>query len=142
MKKYSKIILIYFVALLIGVAFIYLVFMPIFYAKSLIFPYAVHPFDICKVYPKIWLLIKRLYIITFIISYSILLIKILKKFKSKYVENNNTSVIEDYKLNNEINLAELDKVQGIYPVYTLTSGITQNYLFKLINIHLTLVRFV
>ncbi len=31
------------------------------------------------------------------------------------------------------NLAELDKVQGIYPVYTLTSGITQNYLFKLIN---------
>ncbi len=31
------------------------------------------------------------------------------------------------------NLAELDKVKGIYPVYTLTSGITQNYLFNLIN---------
>ena len=31
------------------------------------------------------------------------------------------------------NLSDLDKVQGIYPVYTLTSGITQNYLFKLIN---------
>ena len=142
MKKYSKIILIYFVALLIGVAFIYLVFMPIFYAKSLIFPYAVHPFDICKVYPKIWLLIKRLYIITFIISYSILLIKILKKFKSKYVENNNTSVIEDYKLNNEINLvvgtnakneyvkiSEKGLYQNIFITGTIGSGKTSSAMY-------------
>ena len=142
MKKYSKIILIYFVALLIGVAFIYLVFMPIFYAKSLIFPYAIHPFDICKVYPKIWLLIKRLYIITFIISYSILLIKILKKFKSKYVENNNTSVIEDYKLNNEINLvvgtntkneyvkiSEKGLYQNIFITGTIGSGKTSSAMY-------------
>ena len=142
MKKYSKIILIYFVALLIGVAFIYLVFMPIFYAKSLIFPYAVHPFDICKVYPKIWLLIKRLYIITFIISYSILLIKILKKFKSKYVENNNTSVIEDYELNNEINLvvgtntkneyvkiSEKGLYQNIFITGTIGSGKTSSAMY-------------
>lgn len=31
------------------------------------------------------------------------------------------------------NLSDLSKVQGIYPIYTLTSGITQNYLFKLIS---------
>ena len=31
------------------------------------------------------------------------------------------------------NLSDLDKVKGIYPIYTLTSGITQNYLFKLMN---------
>ena len=31
------------------------------------------------------------------------------------------------------NLSELENVRGIYPVYTLTSGITQNYLFKLIS---------
>ena len=142
MKKYSKIILIYFVALLIGVAFIYLVFMPIFYAKSLIFPYAVHPFDICKVYPKIWLLIKRLYIITFIISYSILLIKILKKFKSKYVKNTNTSVIEDYELNNEINLvvgtntkneyvkiSEKGLYQNIFITGTIGSGKTSSAMY-------------
>lgn len=142
MKKYSKIILIYFVALLIGVAFIYLVFMPIFYAKSLIFPYAIHPFDICKVYPKIWLLIKRLYIITFIISYSILLIKILKTFKSKYVKNTNTSVIEDYKLNNEINLvvgtnakneyvkiSEKGLYQNIFITGTIGSGKTSSAMY-------------
>ncbi len=31
------------------------------------------------------------------------------------------------------NITDLDKIQGIYPIYTLTSGITQNYLFKLIT---------
>lgn len=30
-------------------------------------------------------------------------------------------------------LNEIDKVRGIYPIYTLTNGITQNYLFKLIS---------
>ncbi|MEG0873075.1 MAG: ATP-dependent DNA helicase RecG [Clostridia bacterium] len=31
------------------------------------------------------------------------------------------------------NLSDIDKIQGIYPIYTLTSGITQNYLFKLMR---------
>ena len=30
-------------------------------------------------------------------------------------------------------VTDLDKVRGIYPIYTLTNGITQNYLFKLIS---------
>lgn len=30
-------------------------------------------------------------------------------------------------------VSDIDKIQGIYPIYTLTSGITQNYLFKLIR---------
>ena len=28
---------------------------------------------------------------------------------------------------------QLDKIQGLYPIYSLTAGITQNYLFKIIN---------
>ena len=31
------------------------------------------------------------------------------------------------------NLADINKIKGIYPVYPLTTGITQNYLFKLIS---------
>ncbi len=31
------------------------------------------------------------------------------------------------------NVSDLDKIQGIYPIYNLTQGITQNYLFKLIS---------
>lgn len=30
-------------------------------------------------------------------------------------------------------VADLDKIKGLYPIYSLTAGITQNYLFKLIN---------
>ena len=31
------------------------------------------------------------------------------------------------------NTADVDKIQGLYPIYSLTAGITQNYLFKLIS---------
>lgn len=30
-------------------------------------------------------------------------------------------------------VSQLDKIQGLYPIYSLTAGITQNYLFKLIT---------
>lgn len=31
------------------------------------------------------------------------------------------------------NVEDVDKIKGIYPIYTLTAGITQNYLFKLMS---------
>ena len=46
-------------------------FEPIFTSKSLIFPYAIHPFDIIKTYPYTWMLIKKWYFISFSISYFI-----------------------------------------------------------------------
>jgi ATP-dependent DNA helicase RecG len=46
--------------------------------------------------------------------------KVIKEYGSATVEN---PII--------YNLSDVEKVQGIYPIYTLTSGITQNYLFKL-----------
>ena len=30
-------------------------------------------------------------------------------------------------------VSQIDKIQGLYPIYSLTAGVTQNYLFKLIN---------
>ena len=142
MKKYSKIILIYLVALLIGSVFIYILFMPIFCAKSLIFPYAIHPFDICKEYPKIWQLIKKLYLITFLISYSIILIKIIRKFKFKFIKEKDTNIIDDYELNNEINLivgtnnkneyvkiSEKGLYQNIFITGTIGSGKTSSAMY-------------
>lgn len=32
------------------------------------------------------------------------------------------------------NVEDLEKIQGLYPIYSLTAGVTQNYLFKLINL--------
>ena len=31
------------------------------------------------------------------------------------------------------NLSDISKIQGIYPIYSLTKGITQNYMFKLLS---------
>ena len=61
----------------------YIVFRPIFYSKSLIFPYAIHQFDICKVYPKTWSILKKAYVIVFFIAYNILLLKFFRKLKLK-----------------------------------------------------------
>lgn len=46
--------------------------MPILTATSLIFPFAITPFDICKEYPDTWILIKKLYWISFFLSYIII----------------------------------------------------------------------
>lgn len=32
------------------------------------------------------------------------------------------------------NLDDIEKVQGVYPIYNLTAGVTQNYIFKLMNL--------
>ena len=51
-------------------------------------------------------------------------------FFGKVINDNGKKAIETPII---YNLSELEKVQGIYPIYPLTAGITQNYLFKLVN---------
>lgn len=51
-------------------------------------------------------------------------------FFGKVINDNGKKAIETPTI---YNLSELEKVQGIYPIYPLTAGITQNYLFKLVN---------
>lgn len=66
------------------------------------FPYAIHPFDICMVYPNTWLKIKFTYIISFIISYSFFIIKFLSKIKFQIKKKK--YYFENYNFNNEIHL--------------------------------------
>ena len=66
---FSK-ILVYFVLLFFGFLIIIFIFFPIFNAKIIIFPYAVHPFDI-------------IYILLFFISYTIIFFKFYLKFHKK-----------------------------------------------------------
>lgn len=51
-------------------------------------------------------------------------------FFGKAVNDNGRKTIETPII---YNLNDLEKVQGIYPIYPLTAGITQNYLFKIIS---------
>lgn len=132
----------YFLALCIGITLITIIFKPIFHAKTLIFPYAIHQFDICKVYPKTWKLIKKAYFISFFISYSIILFKIFKKFNFKFNKTKKTDFLDDYRLNNEISLivgtnskneyvriSEKGLYQNIFITGTIGSGKTSSAMY-------------
>ena len=83
MKRFLRLILFYLIFLGLGIYLIFILFKPIFTANSLIFPYAVHPFDIVNKYPNTWKILKNIYFISFFISYNIILLKIFRKFYKK-----------------------------------------------------------
>ena len=135
----------YFLFLLVGITLIDIIFKPIFSAKSLIFPYAIHKFDICKTYPKIWNLLKKAYLIVFIISYSIILIKIYKKFHFKFSKNKKDDLINYEKSdemslivgtndNNEfVKISERGLYQNIFITGTIGSGKTSSAMYPFTN---------
>lgn len=71
MKKHTKLFCL-FLSLLFFV-FMKYIFAPIFNSSTLIFPYAINPFDIVTTYPTAWYCIKLIYSITFFISTYVLL---------------------------------------------------------------------
>lgn len=71
-------------------------FLPLYSAKSIIFNFAITPFDIAKSYPKIWEFLKKTYFIFMFISYSIIFNYLYSTFQ-KYFQllNINKSVNSD-----------------------------------------------
>ena len=59
----------FYLAMLLFMLFILLSFLkPIFITKTVIFPYSLHPFDICSRYPQGWYYIKIAYIVFYFLS--------------------------------------------------------------------------
>ena len=52
--------------------FLYSLFYPLYTSNNIIFTFAITPFDIAKVYPKIWTFIKNIYFPLMFISYLII----------------------------------------------------------------------
>ena len=142
MKYFFKIILFYLIFLNLGLCLIFIIFRPIFTANSLIFPYAVHPFDIISLYPNTWKFLKRAYIITFFISYNIFLIKIFRKlFKNKpqkriIIKKDYNKIDENLKLvigttdsGELIEIKENGLYQNIFITGTIGSGKTSSAMY-------------
>ena len=122
---------------------IYLIFKPIFVAKYLIFPYAVHPFDIVSVYPATWILLKRSYIFSFIISYILIFNKIFnliytykkipyktKKLKQKKLsQNDELSLLVGLSKNIPIIISEKGLYQNILITGTIGTGKTSSAMY-------------
>ncbi len=132
MKKIFHKLLFFVFTFPIAFLLMLIVFYPIFTANSLIFPYAIHPFDIVAVYPDTWNFIKKFYLFTFVISYFILFNKFFnilslnfEKFSKKMISVKKRSSSEK-KYNEEISL--LIGIAKDGPVFISEKGLYQNIL--------------
>lgn len=99
-------------------------FCPIFQSSSIIIPYSLHPFDICKKAPEIWYWLKILYVIFSYISFLIISNSIFVKLFSKPKENKN------YKNEISINKDELNLYVGTDSVSNRKVFIPEKGLFQ------------
>ena len=105
------------------------IFKPILYAESLIFPYAINPFDIVKVYPKTWYLLKKYFLISFSVSYLIIYNNIFNFIH--FPKNNNFSNIKVSIKDLKVARDNLHLFIGLYnnePVIIPEKGLYQNIL--------------
>ncbi len=133
MKKYL-LFLIFVILMYLGIyAYVY----PIFNLSEVIFPYALHPFNIVKEYPELWDKIKKIFhisniLVFFIINYMTITGQILKqekdnikKIKSK---RKSKSKNNDEKTNNNDLKILLGFNEKEEPVYLKQKALFQNIL--------------
>ena len=124
--------------------FQFILFFNVFFSKKIIIRYAINPFDINEKNPKVWLIIKIIFIINyFIISIFIskkinklYLKKINKKNNNKYldkkIENNNFSILVGKNNNNEkIYISEKGLYQNILITGTIGTGKTSSAMYPI-----------
>lgn len=102
---------------------------PIFSAKILFFPYAIHPFDIVNDYPNLWLYIKIIYIVTLFITIFIINNLIFAKlhFPKKSKPRLNKKQLQTTSKNQIQLLIGYDEATNL-PVYINEYGLYQNIL--------------
>ncbi len=134
MKKIKRLLIVLFISLFIFLIIIS-IFWPIFIAKEVIFPYAIHPFDIVSKFPTAWKYLKIIYLISsffnlFLAVNSIskfILIKFPKKDKkiikniSQNQESNFDLLLGTDNLNNKIYIPEKGLYQNILVTGTIGS---------------------
>lgn len=127
------------------------IFYPVYTSDTIMFEFALHPFNICKQYPNGWLLIKKLYILFFLFShfivanfvYSFLFTKAPKeKSKNTIYSKNNATLQLTVGLdnnNNPVLLPLKGLFQNILITGTIGSGKTSSAMYpftkQLIKFH-------
>jgi len=122
--------IVFLLSLLFSTLFL-LFFKPILTTYSLIFPYSVHPFDIAKDYPKIWLYIKLIYCFNLFITIFLIFNSISVHFKfnkanikKKYFKNNSVDIQNANSFNLLIGTNPINNEE----IYIPEKGLYQNIL--------------
>lgn len=124
MKRLFFNTIIFLLSFALYITIIFILFYPIFTASSIIFPYSITEFDICLVYPQTWISIKRFYIISCFISFTILFFKFFSYFSTRCSIKNIS--VGTPKINEELNL-----LVGFFNnsnIYIPEKGLFQNIL--------------
>lgn len=124
MRKLLYSFIIFIVSFGIFFITIFLIFQPIFKAQHLIFPYAIHPFDIVSVYPDTWIFIKKSYLISIFFTYCILFLKLLSKIDIYKISKKK----QNLKPLNQQDLSLLVGISNSIPIYINEKGLYQNIL--------------
>ena len=106
-----------------------IIFKPIFRADNVIFPYAIHPFDISSLYPNTWSIIKNLSLVFCIFSSSIISNSIYSIF-DKFIlndKNNSPKIKSDLNYTNELSLL-IGENENHKKIYIPEKGLFQNIL--------------
>ena len=139
MKNILLTIFILLLSLFIYTLFIFLIFNPIFKATSIIFPYSITEFDICLVYPHTWQTIKKLYLLSCLLSFIILFFKAFSYFSTRCSIKNisvgtpklkeNLNLLVGFFNNSEIYIPEKGLFQNILVTGTIETGKTSAALY-------------
>lgn len=139
MKKNTFIFIFSSILFILGI----LIFFPIYLSNNLIFPYAIHPFNICKTYPVLWNNIKILFVIVYIFSSiiisNLIYIKIYKKSQKTPIINHHTKLdlsASNFNLyigydekKNDIYIPEKSLYQNILITGTIGTGKTSSAMY-------------
>jgi len=136
--KKLKIILSSFIFTIVSFIIAFFIFRPIFISDTIIFPFAIHPFNICEEQPVIWNTIKFLFIFDYLFSnfivFNLFFTKLFsKKIKpNKNIEKNNNELnlnIGFNSLNNLIKIPEKSLYQNILITGTIGTGKTSSAMY-------------
>ena len=146
-KFYKKILFVLFFSCFFTL-FTFLLFKNIFFAKSLIISFSVHPFDLCSKYSSFWNCFKKIYIIVSFISFAIIsnfLFSIISRpfFQNKsnfkksipLIHSNNelTLLVGVDEFNSPVFITENGLYQNILVTGTIGSGKTSSLLYPLLK---------
>lgn len=151
----------FFISLFLFVLFSFInynLFLPLYKASEVIITYGIHPFDICIVYPKIWIFIKKFFIFLFlynnflfcrllylrffslinfnflfkpIVFINSIFLKYLNLYKNKNLNNLNTinnKFEKNINENNQLSLFVGNDYITNLPIRIPESGLYQNFL--------------
>lgn len=104
----------------------FIIFYPVYTSDTIMFEFALHPFNICKQYPNGWILIKKLYILFFLFSHFIVANFIYSFLFTKAPKEKNKNIISIQ------NNTDLQLTVGLdnnhQPVFLPLKGLFQNIL--------------